>query len=114
MNKTLKQAIGYGFWTLLSFIIAFVYMGLITGLFAGSSSGLKVVLDRFYFFGMLPVVLIIGAIIALLYILTDVFYIKTTLAPLPNKIAIRLSFLLFITLVVFFCHYNLEKVIDII
>ena len=114
MNKKLKKVLGYLPWILLSYIIAFVYMSLLTGRLWGNVTGIDVLLDRFFFFGMLPIVMAIGTIIALLFILTDIFYIKTKLAALPNKIAVRFSYILLITFIVFFCHYYLEKVIDII
>jgi hypothetical protein len=89
-------------------------MSLLTGSLWGNVTGIEVLIERFFFFGMLPLVLAIGTAIGLLFVLTDVFYIKTKLAALPNQISIKLSFLFLITFVVFFCHYVLEKVIDII
>lgn len=114
MNNITKQVLVYLPWVLLSYIIAFIYMTLITGQIWGNATGIDVLLERFYFFGILPVVLVVGSLIGITFVLTDIYYIKKKLTALPKRAMIRFSFLLLITILVFFCHNFIEKVVDII
>jgi Mg/Co/Ni transporter MgtE len=57
---------------------------------------------------------IIGCIVALLYILMNIFYLKKKLIDNSNSMFIRLLVILLIAIVVGSTHYILEKVIDII
>jgi len=58
--------------------------------------------------------LTIGSILALLFILTDVFYLNKKLQNNAHPTIIRFLTLIFIFILVAITHYVLEKVIDVI
>ncbi len=57
---------------------------------------------------------IIGAIVAVLYILFDIFYLKKKLENNSRPRLIRFITIIIITTIVGVTHYILEKVVDII
>ncbi len=79
-----------------------------------SYNGFGFFLNLFYHYGLVCVGLIIGVIIALLFIITDVFILKKKLVGNSKQTQIRILVLLLIAFIVFIIHYFLEKVIDVI
>lgn len=79
-----------------------------------SYNGFGFFLKLFYQFGLVSVGLIIGSIIALLFIITDIFVLKKKVVSNSRSILVRILTLLFITVIVVIFHYFLEKVIDVI
>lgn len=79
-----------------------------------SYNGFGFFLNLFYSYGIIYVGSIIGGIIALLFIVTDVFILKKRLSNTPKSALVKIAILLVISLLVFILHYFLEKVIDII
>lgn len=77
-------------------------------------NGFGFFLNLFYHYGLVYVGLIIGVIIALLFILTDAFIVKKKLNNHSHSILIRILVLLLISIFVGFFHYFLEKIIDVI
>ena len=111
----LKQILAYLFWIAISFIAAFGYIRIILGPEPGPESGflafLFLLIRNVIIVRLVP---IIGSIIALLYILTDVFYLKKRLKKNLKSIIIRFLTIIVITIIVGIIHYFLEKVINII
>ncbi|PHR72857.1 MAG: hypothetical protein COA67_03915 [Lutibacter sp.] len=111
----LKQFLAYLFWIGVSFIAAFGYIRIILGPEPGTKSGflafLYLLIRNAIIVELVP---IIGSIIAVLYILTDVFYLKKKLKNNLKGIIIRFISIIVITLAVGVIHYLLEKVIDVI
>lgn len=110
----LKRILTYTIWTLIAFIFAIVYMLIILGSKPEIDSGFQIVIDLFYIHIFLYIGLIIGSIIAFLFILMDAFYLRKRLSSNKNTIIIRLGIMLAITAFVGIVHYFLEKVIDVI
>ena len=113
--KILKQVLAYLFWIAISFIAAFGYIRIILGPEPDSGSSIL----AFLFLLIRNVIIvkfvpIIGSIIALVFILIDIFYLKKKLKSNIKSTGIRFILLLVITLVVAIIHYILEKVIDVI
>lgn len=79
-----------------------------------SYNGFGFFLNLFYHYGLVYVGLITGVIIALLFIITDVFILKKKLVGNSKPTQIRILTLLLIAFIVFIIHYFLEKVIDVI
>jgi hypothetical protein len=107
-----KQILSYLSWIVCSFILAFIYTRIILG--PRPSIGISKYFEWFYILGMIRIVSIIGSIIALLYILIDVFHLKKKLKNNSKNTIIRFLIMLIITLFVACTHYFLEKVIDVI
>ena len=110
----LKQLLQYLNWTFVSFLFAFGYTRIILGPRPESSTGFMKFLDLIYLLVMSHVGLVIGSIIAILFILIDVFYLKEKLTNNSKSIPIRFLVILIITFVLGTTHYICEKVIDII
>lgn len=72
------------------------------------STGIMHIFDIIYDFALIHIGFIIGGIIAFLFILIDILYLKT------KSILLKLITLFIISIIVALIHYMLEKVIDII
>ncbi|SHJ20444.1 hypothetical protein [Flavobacterium haoranii] len=77
-------------------------------------NGFGFFLKLFFTYGLFYVGLLIGGIIALLFISTDVFLLRKRLDNNSKSALVRIAVLLVISLLVFILHYFLEKAIDII
>ena len=89
-------------------------MRIVLGPIEMPSEGFGFLLSVFYVHGLFYVGLIIGSIIAFLFILLDIFYLKKKLKHHSKKTSIRFILILVITACVSIIHYVLEKVIDVI
>lgn len=112
--KTLKQPLIYLIWIIIALLFGIGYMQIILGPNDVSSEGFGFLLHLFYNLGLLHIGLIIGGIIAVLFILFDIIYLKKKLKNNKNSICIRFLMLLLIGAFVGTAHYVLEKVIDVI
>ncbi|WP_109098208.1 hypothetical protein [Aquimarina sp. AU58] len=112
--KALKQVLTYLIWIAVSLILGIVYMRILLGPNKASSDGLWYLLHIFYNLGLLHIGASIGGVIALLFILLDVFYLKKKLKNNIKATITRFMFLIGITMVVAVIHYVLEKVVDVI
>lgn len=79
-----------------------------------SYNGFGFFLNLFYSYGIIYVGSIIGTIIALLFIITDVFILKNRLDNNLKSLVIRIVVLFGIAFFVGIIHYLFEKVLDII
>ncbi len=113
MNN-LKQILTYVFWTIFSLLAGVVYMRIVLGPKPEPSTGFLKMFDWAYDVALIQVGFIIGGIIALLYILLDVLYLKQKLKNHSKKTIIRFLMIIVITAIVGTIHYIFEKVIDII
>ena len=113
--KTLQQILTYLIWTVIALLLGIGYMRILLGPNDAPKEGLWYLFHVFYNFGMIHIGLRVGAVIAILFIILDVFYLKKKLKN--NKwqsFLTRLLFLLGIAMFVGGIHYILEKVIDVI
>lgn len=113
MNK-LTRIGNYIFWTLISLLFGFLHMRILLGPDPGPSTGFMRMFDWVHVFVLVRVGSIIGCIIAFLYILTDVCYLRKKLKNKSNQIIIRFLVVITIAVLTGVTHYVLEKVIDII
>lgn len=109
----IKQIIKYTLWTILSIALAIFYLTLIIKPYELSNEGIDFLLLVFYSHGIFFIGLIIGLVIAFLFVLLDNFYLKRKYSQ-KNSTLTRFSLLLVITAFVTILHYLLEKVIDVI
>lgn len=79
-----------------------------------SYNGFGFFLNLFYSYGIIYIGLIIGTIIAFLFIITDVFILKKKLDSTFKSLIIRVVILFGIAFFVGIIHYLFEKVLDII
>ena len=79
-----------------------------------SKEGVGYLFHMFYSWGLMHVGLVIGVIIALLFLLLDIFYIKKKFKKNDKLIIVQFGALFIITIIVAVIHYILEKVIDVI
>lgn len=112
--KILKQILAYLIWTVLSILLGIGYMYLIIGPIKEPTTTLSYLLKIFYSYGIVYVGVSGGLVIALLYILSDIFYLKKKLTNNVKSTGIRFLVLLGIAIVVGVTHYILEKVVDVI
>jgi len=111
----LKQLLSYICWIIIATLFAYGYMFLIFGPMPEPSDGFFDMIGFIvYHVALLRVGPIIAGIIAILYLLVDIFYLQKKLKEHSKKRVIRFLVMLFITIVVGIVHYMLEKVIDII
>ena len=105
--NTLKQILSYFIWTLIALLAGFVYTRIILGPMPESPTGFfDVIFYIIYMVAFHQVGLIIGSIVALLYIITDIFYLGKKLKNNSKKIIIRFLIILLITLLVGTTHYQ--------
>ncbi|CAM1357983.1 hypothetical protein [Tenacibaculum xiamenense] len=110
--KALKRIEPYFFWIAMSLLLGIGYMRIVLGPNEVSDKGLGYIYHVFYDLGLLYVGSIIGAVIAILFIIVDVFYLKkkaNTKLKIKRFVAIFL-----IAMFVAIIHYILEKKIDVI
>lgn len=110
----LKQTLSYLIWTLVSFIVALVYMRIILGPQPEASNLLMLIFHLSYEYAFIHIGAIIGFIIAFLFILLDKFYLIKKLKNNGKGTLIRFFVILLISSLVGIIHYILEKVIDVI
>ncbi|WP_437395785.1 hypothetical protein [Flagellimonas lutimaris] len=114
----LKHILTYLLWTVLSLLIGIGYMRVVWRLVLGpdavSEEGWGYLWYLFFAVGTIQVGLWVGAVIAICFVVLDVFYLRKKLKNNPKKTVIRLAVLLIITVLVAIVHYLLEKVIDVI
>lgn len=89
-------------------------MRIILGAKPESTEGFMIVFDLIYQHAFLYIGLVVGSIIALLFILIDIFYLQNRLDNTARSTIIRLLTLIGIAMLVGITHYVLEKVVDII
>ncbi len=106
-NKQFKKIITYLVWTCIALFIGIVYMFIILGP-KTESTGIMHIFDIIYDLALIHIGFIIGGIIAFIFILMDIFYLKA------KSILLKVITLFIITFIVALIHYVLEKVIDII
>lgn len=110
----LKRILTYLIWTIIAFLFAFGYVLIILGSKPEFTGILQVIFDAFYIYAFIYIVPIIGSLIALSFILIDIFYLKKRLKSKKYPIIIRLFIITGITILIGIIHYILEKVIDVI
>lgn len=110
----LKHILTYVLWTVLSLLIGISYMRLVFGPDTVSEEGWGYLWYLFFTVGTIQVGLWVGAVIAICFVVLDVFYLRNKLKSNPKKTLICLAVLLIITVLVALVHYLLEKVIDVI
>ena len=107
----IKQIVTYLMWTLLALLLGIGHMRIVLGAKGHTSTSLlDTIFGLIYDFGLIQIGLRVGAVIAFLFILLDLFYLKKN----KKSINIRLLLLLGIAVMVGVTHYILERVIDII
>ncbi|MBT32230.1 MAG: hypothetical protein CMO01_21420 [Thalassobius sp.] len=112
--STLKQLLAYIIWIALALLLGIIHMWIVLGTNNASKEGLGYLYHMFYNWGLLYLGTIVGLIIAILFILFDVFHLKKKLKQCEKARAIRFTVLIVIAVVVSVIHYLLEKVIDVI
>ena len=111
--SVLKKIIDYLIWTSISVLFAFIYMRIVLGPRPEPSTGFWKIFD-FYDGIFLIVGGILGGIIALLYFILNLFYLKKKLAHNSKANIIRCFYILIIAIIVTSLHYICEIVINII
>ena len=109
-----KRLLNYLIWTLICFLAGFAHMRIILGPKPAPSTGFMKMFDWVYGVALIQVGAIIGGIIAVLYILLDIFYLRKKLNQRKNAIGLRLLIIIGIAIVVGVTHYVLEEVVDVI
>lgn len=109
--KTIKSYLG---WTVIALVLGLSYMRMVLGANNTSKEGIGYLWHLFYNWGLVHIGLLIGFVIAFLFILFDVLYLKKKLESNRKLTMIRFGILLLIAIIVAFIHYLLEKVIDVI
>ncbi|WP_178985076.1 hypothetical protein [Winogradskyella helgolandensis] len=112
--KALKRILNYLFWSILAFIAAFGYMRIILGAKSIDSNGFTKIANIIYDLAFVQIGLILGSIIAIIYILIDIFYLSKILKNTIKSTIIRLLVIIVIAIIIGVTHYVLEKVIDVI
>lgn len=111
-----KQILIYVSWTVTALLIALGYVHQLLGPVPDEDAfgGFWFIAQVFYGYGLLYVGLAIGGIVAILFILTDIFYLKNKLEDNTKRTLIRFLVLFIIMLLVGILHYILEKVVDVV
>lgn len=114
MIKFLSQVLNYAPWVLASVVSGFTYLRLLVGPGPEKREGIWMLFYWIYQFLALRMGFIIGGVIAVVFILTDVFILKSRIGTGLQATAMRALCLFGITLLVAAAHYILEKVVDVI
>ncbi len=114
MTKMISSVFAYLPWVIVSLLSGIAYIRLLLGPNPVPEKGILAIFHMFLKIGMLRVGLTLGAVLALAFILADVFYLKQKLGHGLQATAIRVLCLIGIGIFVAVVHYILEKVIDVI
>lgn len=114
MTTIRKSWLEYLLWTAAALLLGVGYMHLILGSAPEQTNSLSFLIAKIYFFALLYVGGIVGSILAVLFILVDIFYLKRKWQSSTHFFAIRAISMLFILVVVATLHYLLEKTFDVI
>ena len=114
MSKFFLSALSYLPWTIVSLVSGIAYMRLLLGPNPVPEKGVWGIVHMFFKVGMLRVGLTLGAVLALVFILADVFYLKQKLGHGLQATAIRILCFIGIGIIVAVVHYILEEVFDMI
>ncbi len=114
MTKIMSFVFTYLPWAFVSLLSGIAYIRLLLGPNPVPEKGILAILHMFFKIGMLRVGLTLGAVLALLFILADVFYLKQKLGHGLQATALRVLCFVGIGVIVAITHYILEKVIDVI
>ncbi|MEO9894682.1 hypothetical protein [Aurantibacter sp.] len=112
--KILKQILVYLIWIVVAILLGICHMYFVLGPKETGNGFLQVIGTIIYNYALVHVGLYIGAIIALVFILLDVFYLKKKLSQHKIATITRFAILVLIAVVIGVTHYVLEKVIDVI
>lgn len=110
----LKRIFEYTLWTIAALLLGMGYMYLILGPTPEETSLVSFTTSKLYFFGMIYVGSIIGAILATLFILLDIFYLKSKWQQSQHSLLKRVMSMLLLLAGVAILHYLLEKTFDVI
>ncbi len=112
--KILKGIFTYLIWTLTALLLGVGYLWIFLKPYETSSDGIGYPLYLFYHWGVVVVGLTIGFIVAFLFIILDLYYLRNHLKNNPTSTLIRFGILICILLLIACMYYVLEKVLDII
>lgn len=104
----------YAWWTMFALLLGIGYMYLVLGPLPETKNLWDFLFGKIYLFGLLRIGLIIGGIVAILFMLVDVFLINKRQIFGMHKVRVRMLALLIILVFVTTIHYLLEKTIDLI
>ncbi|KAB5492128.1 MULTISPECIES: hypothetical protein [Flagellimonas] len=113
-RKRIKIVLGYAWWTMAALLLGIGYMYLVLGPLPEATNLWDFFFGKIYLFGLVRIGLIIGSIVATLFILSDVFLIRKKQIFGTNKVLVRMLALSIILVVVATLHYLMEKTIDLI
>ena len=113
-RKWTKIILEYVSWTMVALPLGIGYMYLVLGPLPEATNLWGFFFGKIYLFGLVRIGLIIGGIVAILFILLDVFWINKRQIFSKYKVVVRMLALLLITAFVATIHYLLEKTIDLI
>ncbi len=114
MNKFVLSVLSYLPWTIVSLVSGIAYLRLLLGSNPVPAKGIWIPIRMFMNIGMLRVGLILGSVLALAFILADIFYLKQKLGHGLQATALRILCFIGIGICVATAHYILEKVINVI
>lgn len=109
-----KMVLVYALWTMAALLLGIGYMYLVLGPMPEATNLWDFFFGKLYVFGLFRIGLIIGGIVATLFIVLDVFLINKKKIFGTNKLWVRVLALWMIMAVVVTVHYLLEKTIDLI
>ncbi len=112
--RIIKQIVEYLIWISIALLLGICHMYIVLGPKETGSSFLQVVGTVIYNYALVHVGLYVGAVIALVFVLLDVSYLKKKLRQHKKSTIIRFVALVLIAVVIGVMHYILEKVIDVI
>ncbi|MCB9257336.1 MAG: hypothetical protein H6579_09415 [Chitinophagales bacterium] len=112
--KLIRQILSYCLWALVACCLAFAYVRMLLGPKLVATNSLMEIYNWIHQYALVHMAALIGGLITLLFILFDVFFLKTKLQNNGKAIFFRFVSLLAITSFVALLHYFLEKVIDVI
>lgn len=113
-QKWAKTIWEYALWTMAALLLGMGYMYLVLGPPPEPTNTWNFFLGKIYLFGLVRIGLVVGGIVAVLFIIFDAFFIKRKWALSKNKLGIRIIALLILLVLVAMLHYLLEKTINLI
>lgn len=109
-----KRILNYLGWLVVAILLGFLYMRIVLGPSLKSDSNGLTFLNGIHDFVLLYVGVIIGCIIAALFILLDAFYLHTKLRNNKKIMLIRFCIITILAIIVGATHYFLEEIANVI
>ncbi|PPK92530.1 hypothetical protein LY01_02931 [Nonlabens xylanidelens] len=112
--RVIKQILIYLLWYLVALFLGFLHMRIMLGPQPEYNDGILSIFNWVYEAALIVSTSIMGSIIAVLFILFDLFYLRKKLSGKPHHLITRLAVMVVIALIVIGFHYLHDFIFNVV